>query len=477
MECGESRYGRGQSGREPLEHRQQLGIDSLASACACEARRFWPYAAYERGERLAFVGRSGNLQQSSDHGRLERRIDLRADLRRGPVAIKQCAQGEARHLVWRPHHEASDSTKPAGSARRDGERARIAFALVFGALKDHLKDQAVRITLVRHGESMANRVQRWQGQGDSPLSVLGREQAGHVGRRLSPVRFDRVIASDLSRARDTALAIGHAFETDPAWREFDVGAWEGLTREEVNERYPVEMERLKAGEDIPMGGGESYRTFSERIDRALARLRTELSPGDHALIVCHGGVIGTLMAGQLGLRGKSRWPLGRASNTSVSQIVIDGEHAELCIYNDASHLWPSATWPHREADAACVALVADVEPHTVQGEFAARYDARANLPSRHTAFSRLAQHAESPRDTTARITEALSELRTKHVGERIAVALEGELIRAFVETTLWLDGTRQGALRGPPLGSISHVTVTDGGPALLDYGALTNDTP
>jgi len=348
-------------------------------------------------------------------------------------------------------------------------------ALVCGAFKDHVNDQAVRITLVRHGESVANRVQRWQGQGDSPLSELGREQAAHVGRRLSQVRFDRVIASDLSRARDTALAIGHAFETDAAWREFDVGAWEGLTREEVSERYPEEMERLKAGEDIPMGGGESYRTFSERIDRALARLRTELAPGDHALIVCHGGVIGTLIAGQLGLRGKSRWPLGRASNTSVSQIVIDGEHGELCVYNDASHLWPSASWPHREEDAACVALVADVEPEAVQGEFAARYDARASRPSRHAAFSRLGDGVSSPSSMTARIADALSDLRKQHVGQRIAVALEGELIRGFVEETLWLDGLRQGGLRGPPLGSISHVAVSDGRPALLDYAAAFSE--
>jgi len=351
----------------------------------------------------------------------------------------------------------------------------MASALVFCALKDHVKDQAVRITLVRHGESVANRVQRWQGQGDSPLSDLGREQAAQVGRRLSQVRFDRVIASDLSRARDTALATGHVFETDPAFREFDVGAWEGLTREEVNERFPEEMERLKAGEDIPMGGGESYRTFSARIDRALSRLLGELEPGAHALIVCHGGVIGTLIAGQLGLRGKSRWPLGRASNTSVSQIVIDGDRGELCVYNDASHLWPSAIWPHREEDAACVALVADVAPEAAQGDFAARYDGRA-ATSRHEAFAGLARregtHAGS---MVAQVAEALAALRSQHVGDRIAVALEGDLIRAFVEEALWLDGTRQGALRGPRLGSISHVAVSDGRPALLDYAAFTGD--
>ena len=337
-----------------------------------------------------------------------------------------------------------------------------------------MKDSAIRITLVRHGESMANRVQRWQGQGDSPLSDLGREQAAHAGKRLGAMRFDRVISSDLSRARETARASGHAFETFPEWREFDVGVWEGLTREEVNERFPDEMERLKAGEDIPMGGGESYRTFSERIDRAFARLRGELAPGSHALIVCHGGVIGTLIAGLLGLRGKSRWPLGRASNTSLSQVVVDGDHAELCVYNDASHLWPSSSWPHREEDAACVALVADADAEAAQGQFAARYEGRASGAARHPAFERLA--ARNALDVSRQLELAglaLSELRAQHVGQRVAVALEGALIRALVEDTLWLDGDRQGALRPPPLGSISHVALTDGRPALLDYAATS----
>lgn len=335
-------------------------------------------------------------------------------------------------------------------------------------------DKAVRLTLVRHGESVANRVQRWQGQGDSPLSELGQEQARHAGKRLSQLRFDRVISSDLMRARDTAQASGHAFEVDPAWREFDVGVWEGLTREEVNERYPEEMERLKAGEDIPMGGGESYSGFSARIDRALEKLRSELAPGSHALIVCHGGVIGTLIAGLLGLRGKNRWPLGRASNTSVSQIVLDGEHSELWVYNDASHLFPVLPWPHREEDAACVALVADEDPSSITGEFAARYDARKIPSTGHPALFRLAEASldgVDPARLAGLVSAALSELHAEHAGHRVAVSLRGELIRSFIEDALWFDGARQGALRTPTRGSVTHVTLTTGRAALLDYGA------
>ena len=112
----------------------------------------------------------------------------------------------------------------------------------------------------------SNLAQRWQGQGDSPLSELGRQQAGLLGQRLASQPFTRAIASDLTRAVETARATGHAFEQDPLFREFDVGVWEGLTRDEVMERYPDEMEQLKRGEDIPLGGGESYARFAQRID-------------------------------------------------------------------------------------------------------------------------------------------------------------------------------------------------------------------
>ena len=69
-----------------------------------------------------------------------------------------------------------------------------------------MSEAPIRMTLVRHGQSEANLVQRWQGQGDSPLSALGKEQASRLGQRLARRRYTHVVSSDLQRARDTALA-------------------------------------------------------------------------------------------------------------------------------------------------------------------------------------------------------------------------------------------------------------------------------
>lgn len=324
-----------------------------------------------------------------------------------------------------------------------------------------MTDSAVRITFVRHGESVANRIGRWQGQGDSPLSELGQEQARRVGARLRKRRFDRVIASDLSRASETASATGFSFERDASFREFDVGVWEGLTREEVLERYPDDMERLRVGEDVPLGGGESHATFAKRVDAALERLLVSLEPGQHALVVCHGGVIGTVLAGALGLRGKARWPLWRASNTSISELSFTPEGARLHVFNDTLHLASSGQWPAYEDVNGCVALLAESAPVEDYGEFVAHYHGEES-------FTELA--ADGAENGAASLSAVLGQLGARHPAHRVSLSVRASLIRAWIEDMLWFGGARKGSIADPPRGALSHVTYVNEKPQLLDFG-------
>ncbi len=200
----------------------------------------------------------------------------------------------------------------------------------------------MHLTLVRHGQSVSNRAGRWQGQGDSPLSELGRAQAAALARRLEHSSFDRIIASDLSRAADTAAALGRDVQLDPIWRELNLGRWEGLTGEEVARRWPQEVAALRAGEDIPVGGEESWGDLARRTAGALEALR-ERCPDEHVLLVAHGGVIITLLSRLLGVPQLRPRRLGKLANTALSTVLL-GEGTTLERYNDAAHCAGTPLW-------------------------------------------------------------------------------------------------------------------------------------
>ncbi len=191
----------------------------------------------------------------------------------------------------------------------------------------------MRLTLVRHGETTSNAAGRWQGQGDARLSDLGRRQAEQLAERLDGATFDRVVSSDLSRARETAEALGRPFELGAGFREIDLGAWEGLTREEVHERFPDELAAMARGEIIPVGGGESWADVERRTIAAVERLE-----GERVLLIAHGGVILTLMCALVGAPVGTPRPLGRLLNTSITEIDLGTRVVHR--YNDAFHADP-----------------------------------------------------------------------------------------------------------------------------------------
>ena len=127
-----------------------------------------------------------------------------------------------------------------------------------------------------------------------------------------------VVTSDLARAADTARALtdllGATALPDRRLRELDLGAWQGLTSDEARERFPDEHAAWRAGQDVPRGGGETYRQAGER---AAACLRDHLPDSGTLLAVTHGGTaraaLGVLLElpvtswGRLVPLGNARW--------------------------------------------------------------------------------------------------------------------------------------------------------------------------
>jgi len=126
------------------------------------------------------------------------------------------------------------------------------------------------LLVIRHGETIWNRQNRFQGHGDSPLTETGRAQAQALGRRLAKTPIDSLICSDLGRAIETATIIadstGHGLHTDQRLRERNFGVLEGLTGEEIRAGHQEVFERLYADDpDYAIQGVHIY-TFNQVPD-------------------------------------------------------------------------------------------------------------------------------------------------------------------------------------------------------------------
>jgi len=204
-----------------------------------------------------------------------------------------------------------------------------------------MTDMATTVILVRHGESTWAGL--WKGQGDPPLSDKGREQARIVAQRLRSEPIAALYTSDQRRAAKTAEIIGQSLDLqpqpDPRLRELDVGAWSGLTVEEIAERFPDQFRAWGKYEDIRPGGGEMFREMRQRATAALQEI-AGAHPGQTVCLVTHGGVVYALRghaAGlELGFELFRGLPVNR--NTAVTTLHLQDGTWRVGLLMDASHL-------------------------------------------------------------------------------------------------------------------------------------------
>ena len=168
-----------------------------------------------------------------------------------------------------------------------------------------------RVLLIRHGQSAWNAEGRWQGQADPALTDLGRHQALHASRSLGVV--DAIVSSDLLRASETAMIISNQLGVgplvlDPDLRERHAGAWQGLTRADIERDWPgylgppAPIEGVKEPEGpasrVTEDGGprrrppgwEADEVLVERAIAALVRIQDLVGDGE-ALVITHGGLV------------------------------------------------------------------------------------------------------------------------------------------------------------------------------------------
>lgn len=145
-------------------------------------------------------------------------------------------------------------------------------------------DRSFHIFVARHGRTAWNRDRRRLGRRDEPLDIVGREQAERLRQSLAGRAVDRIVASPLTRALDTAriVATGRdiAVDVDDDLVEFDFGIYEGTSRQ-----VPLKLRRDHR--DIAVDGGESLRDAWVRARRVAERVRTMSATCDGVLVVGH----------------------------------------------------------------------------------------------------------------------------------------------------------------------------------------------
>jgi probable phosphoglycerate mutase len=189
----------------------------------------------------------------------------------------------------------------------------------------------------RHGRTAYNNTERFQGHLDTPLDEVGHAQARAAAAVLASYGPARVVTSDLQRAASTADYLGAAagveVERDARLREVDVGAWSGLTRTEIAERYPADHAAWMRGEDVRRGGGE---VSGEVVERASAAVRDRL-PCEGPLVVCtHGGTSRDLVIALLGLPRQARTAFAVLGNAHWAALARHGDGWRLVSYNVAA---------------------------------------------------------------------------------------------------------------------------------------------
>ena len=149
------------------------------------------------------------------------------------------------------------------------------------------------LIVVRHGESEWNVLGKWQGRADTRLTDAGRAQAAEAAEHLLSLNIGiaRVVASTLSRARETAEIVARRLgldipQLDERLVETDVGPWEGLREHEIEAQYPNFLrDRLTP---------PNFEPADAVFARVTVSLQEQVQLGGRVLVVSHSGVIRTV---------------------------------------------------------------------------------------------------------------------------------------------------------------------------------------
>ncbi|GIP29405.1 phosphatase [Paenibacillus sp. J23TS9] len=197
------------------------------------------------------------------------------------------------------------------------------------------------IYITRHGQTEWNIQKRFQGHNDSPLTELGVRQATWLGESLQDHKIDQIYSSTSLRAINTAEIIRGQreipIERYDAFKEINLGIWEGITQEEAKSSNALQFNYFWS--DPEAFQVEESETFQQVYERAVNKLHEIMSKnqGESILVVTHTVVIKLLMAYFEQRDLKSIWEPPYIHPTCLCQIEINEDNHSIILHGDMSH--------------------------------------------------------------------------------------------------------------------------------------------
>ena len=247
---------------------------------------------------------------------------------------------------WIPRDENSHADRLANKALDQQAGGGEVLQIQQNYLTERLlsTEKSTTIYLIRHGETALTPLKKFSGDGplNPELTETGLAQAEKVAAAVAQLNPEVIIASPLKRTTQTAEAISRAtglpITIEDTWIECSFGIWDGLSIDEVKEKYPADYQSWISSTGFAPPEGESYDSVALRIEAGLNQIAAEY-PGQRVVVVTHNGTIKSAAKVVVGGPSDSIFHIdvSPCSITTVSIWPSDGLRA-LRTLNEQAHL-------------------------------------------------------------------------------------------------------------------------------------------
>jgi broad specificity phosphatase PhoE/ribonuclease HI len=248
--------------------------------------------------------------------------------------------------TWIPRDENSHADRLANKALDQEAGGGEVIQIQKNYLTERLlsSEKATTIYLIRHGETVLTPFKKFSGDGplNPELTSIGLAQAEKVAAAVAQLNPEVIIASPLKRTTQTAEAVSRAtglpITFEEAWIECSFGIWDGLSIDEVKEKYPADYQAWLSSTGFAPPEGESYDNVAIRVEAALSQIVAEY-PGQRVAVITHNGTIKSAAKVVIGGPAESIFhiDISPCSITTVSIWPSDGLRA-LRTLNEQAHL-------------------------------------------------------------------------------------------------------------------------------------------